>query len=93
MESWFLADRQVVAAYYGQGFLLNSLPGQADIEVIAKDDVFSRLEHASSGTQKGEYHKTAHGFDLLELIHPDRVRAASAHANHLFEVLDREATR
>jgi len=90
MEAWFLADRQVLTDYYGQGFLAGSLPGQPNIELIPKQDVFSALQHASSKTRKGEYHKTKHGFDLLERIDPTRVRAVSNHANRLFAVLQRE---
>lgn len=90
MESWFLADKQVLADYYGQGFLVNSLPGQPKIELVRKQDVFNGLQNATKKTQKGEYHKTRHGFDILALIDPSRVRAASNHADHLLEVLTRE---
>ncbi len=91
MEAWFLADRRALADYYGQGFLAASLPGQANIELISKADVFRALQHASKNTKtKGEYHKTRHGFDLLELIDPSRVRAASVHAERLLTVLQRE---
>ena len=93
MEAWFLADRQVLAGYYGQGFTAGSLPGQPNIELISKQDVFRALRQASKNTKtKGEYHKTKHGFDLLELIDPNRVRAASVHAEHLLTVLQRETT-
>jgi hypothetical protein len=91
MESWLLADPQVLIDYYGQGFLAGSLPGRANIELISKQDVFNALQHASSNTQKGEYHKTRHGFDLLERIDPSRVRAASHHADRLLTILQREA--
>jgi Domain of unknown function (DUF4276) len=90
MESWFLAHKEVLTHYYGQGFLAGSLPGQPNIELIAKQDVFKTLQYASRKTQKGEYRKTTHGFDLLELIDPKRVRAASHHAERLFAVLERE---
>jgi Domain of unknown function (DUF4276) len=90
MESWFLADKHVLTDYYGPEFLFNSLPGQPRIELVAKKDVFNALQHASKKTQKGEYHKTRHGFDLLALIDPARVRAASNHADRLLAVLERE---
>jgi Domain of unknown function (DUF4276) len=93
MEAWFLADPDVLAVYYGQGFLANSLPGQLNIELIPKQAVFDALRHATKKTQKGEYHKTRHGFDLLEQVEPGRVRAASHHAKRLFTVLAREAAR
>jgi Domain of unknown function (DUF4276) len=89
MEAWFLADRPVLNAYYGQGFLGSSLPGQPNIENISKEDVLAALEHASKRTSKGAYHKTRHGFDLLELIDPNKVRLASSHAKRLFTVLSK----
>jgi len=91
MESWFLADRRTLADYYGQGFTAGSLPGQQNIELISKRDVFTALQLASKNTKtKGEYHKTRHGFDLLEMIDPNLVRAASVHAERLLAVLERE---
>jgi hypothetical protein len=90
MEAWFLADKSTLIAYYGQGFRDRSLPGQPNVELISKQEVFKILEHASKPTQKGEYHKTRHAFDLLEEIEPSRVRAASQHASRLFAVLARE---
>jgi hypothetical protein len=93
MESWFLADRQTLFAYYGQRFLRNSLPRQQNIEKIDKEKVLETLRHASRHTPKGIYHKTRHGFELLELIDPSLVRAASRHANNLFAVLERETLR
>jgi hypothetical protein len=87
MESWFLADRQTLSTYYGQGFLRKSLPRQKNVELIDKERVFNALSHASRPTRKGKYHKTRHGFDLLELIDPSLVRAASARAEILLTVL------
>ncbi len=93
MESWFLSDRQTLIAYYGQGFRTASLPGQPNIELISKQDVFSALKHASKPTQKGTYHKTKHAFDILEKLDAALVRAASSHVNRLFTVLERETAR
>jgi hypothetical protein len=89
MEAWFLADHETLAAYYGHAFLVASLPRQPNVELIAKRDIIGALEHASRLTQKGKYHKTRHGFELLERIDPDRVREASAHASRLFAILTR----
>jgi hypothetical protein len=90
MEAWFLADQETLSMYYGQKFLRNSLPRQRDIEQIEKNRVLDALHHASRPTQKGSYHKTRHGFDLLELLNPALVRKASLHAENLFSVLNRE---
>lgn len=82
MEAWFLADRDALAIFYGNGFLANSLPGSpTNIEAVPKDDLERGLRHASRPTKtKGEYHKTQHGFALLALIDPVKVEKASPHA-------------
>ena len=92
MEAWFLADPDALSTYYKQGFLRNSLPRRKNIEMIDKKTVFESLSHASKDTQKGSYHKTRHGFELLELIDPGLVQAASSHAADLFAVLLKKAT-
>lgn len=91
LEAWFLADREALVSYYGEGFLVASMPGQPNVELIPKQTVLTSLRHASRKTRKGEYHKTRHGFDLLERIDPNRVRRASHHADRLFIVMEREA--
>ena len=83
MESWFLADRDALAAYFGQGFLKNSLPGHANIELIPKNDVINVLEHAVAPTTQKHYHKTNHGYELLGLISPEKVGDASLRARTL----------
>lgn len=52
MESWFLADRNMLREYFGQGFNENALPTPSTpIESIRKDDLFRRLENATRGTK------------------------------------------
>ena len=92
MEAWFLADRDALTAFYGQGFLAGSLPGQPNIEQIPKRSLLPVLKHASKQTSKGPYHKTRHGFAILAEIDPQRLRPASSYAGRLFDVLIREAT-
>ncbi len=57
------------------------------IESIPKDDLEPKLKHASQPTQKGEYHKVKHGFDLLALIDPEKVGLASPHARRFNDFL------
>jgi hypothetical protein len=87
MEAWFLADQDALSTYYKQGFLRNSLPVKRILKGSTKETVFESLSHASKGTQKGRYHKTRHGFELLELIDPALVRAASDHVADFIAVL------
>jgi hypothetical protein len=87
MEAWFLADREALIEFYGQGFLAGSLPGQPNIEQIPKPFLFRKLKQASKPTTKGSYDKTRHAFALLARIDPQRLRIASLHAGRLFDVL------
>jgi hypothetical protein len=83
MESWFLADKDALGRYFGDGFLRDSLPGQANIELIPKSDVLDGLEHAVGPTTQRHYHKTNHGYELLALIDPQKVGNASPRARTL----------
>lgn len=88
MEAWFLADREMLAAFYDGGFLANSLPGTpTNIEAVRKDDLEPGLKRASRPTKKGEYHKTKHGFALLGLIDPLKVETGSPHARQFNDFL------
>ena len=94
MEAWFLADRQALAGFFGQGFVATALPARHDIEQIDKHDVLGGLAAATKHTKtKGEYHKTKHAFELLALISPTAVRGASSHAERLCSLLERKASR
>jgi hypothetical protein len=89
MEAWFLADREVLAAFYDGGFMANSLPGSSvNIEAVPKNDLEPKLKHATKQSKtKGEYHKTRHGFDLLGKIDPAKVEKASPHAASFHQFL------
>ncbi len=86
MESWFLADKDSLQQFYGQGFSLNSLPARENIDEISKDDVKKGLDDASRNTLKGKYHKTRHGFNILASIDPTKLNdiKVSKHARRLF---------
>jgi hypothetical protein len=88
MESWFLADKKALAAFYGQGFREHALPPNPKIEKIPKNEVIGGLEAATRPSKtKGEYHKTKHGFDILGLIDPSKVTSASDFADRLIKAL------
>ncbi len=87
MEAWFLADKAVLAEYYGNGFRQSALPQNPRIEEVSKRDVLHGLERATVETSKQAYHKTRHGFDILERLSPEAVRNGSPFAAALFEVL------
>ncbi|HEV2962000.1 MAG TPA: DUF4276 family protein [Candidatus Angelobacter sp.] len=83
MESWFLADKDCLQRFFGQRFKANALPSRKEVERISKKDVIAGLERATKHTQKGAYHKTRHGFDILAAIDPQKVEAVSPFASRL----------
>jgi Domain of unknown function (DUF4276) len=89
MESWFLADPEALAAFYGQGFNENALPKSAP-EQVAKTDVYSALDRATRPTKtKGRYGKGTHSFKLLATLDPAKVCAACPAAKRFFDAVDR----
>lgn len=89
MESWFLADRRTLEAFFGQGFHGGSLPASATpVESVAKGEVLRALGDATRHCRsKGAYGKGRHSFDLLGRIDPERVRAASPWADRFVREL------
>ncbi len=87
MESWFLADRQVLEEYYGQGFQASALPQNPMVERIAKQDVLNGLRRAARNTQKDPYGKGAHSYEILERLDPAKVRQASPYADRFIKTL------
>lgn len=89
MESWFLADRDYLAAYFGDGFNPNALPSpQQNLEDVAKEDVEKALENSTRQCRKkGRYDKGKHSFELLEKLDAKSVVDASPHARRLVETI------
>ena len=92
MEAWFLADKDRLAVFFGRGFNRNALPGQRNIEEIAKADVLQGLKKATRQCQpRGEYGKGRHSFELLSQVDSASVLAASPHARRLVKILREKA--
>ena len=89
MESWFLADRDALQEFYGQGYRGDALPQHPQIEQIAKDDVLDGLDRAARQTSKREYNKGPHSFKILARLDPEKVQNASPHAKRFIEALFR----
>jgi hypothetical protein len=87
MEAWIIADMETLQRFYGQGFNANSIPGQEDVELIAKVDLERALIQATQNTQKGEYHKIRHGPKILALVDVSKVRNRARHCDRMFTTL------
>jgi Domain of unknown function (DUF4276) len=90
MEAWFHADKDALQRFYGQAFKRSALSQRTDIDNIPKADLFTGLRAATRQSQKGEYSKAGHSFQILAQIDPARVLASSpAHAGALLKALER----
>ena len=87
MESWFLADPDALATYYGQGFSRKAIGQTANVEAVSKSEVFNRLKSATTNTTKGEYNKVRHAPDLLAKLDPKLVQGHAEHCRSLSEAL------
>jgi hypothetical protein len=52
MESWFLADKDAVARYYGKEFRSQTLPQNPRVEEVSKGDIYTGLEAATGKRQE-----------------------------------------
>lgn len=93
MESWFLADRDALAEYFGRHFRASALPARRDIENIGKQDVLRGLSEATRSCARGKYSKGDHSFAILAKVSADKVTSALPHAARLVKALFKEATK
>lgn len=92
METWFLADREVLKGYFNQGFKDNQLPAANNpIETVAKKQVYDSLANATHNCKtKTQYGKGEHSFKLLALVDPAKVTAASPWVKRFVDALKKK---
>lgn len=86
METWFLADRDLLRTYFGKALRENHLRQWPALEAVPKPTVFDVLEKATAACQK-PYAKGKVSYELLGRLNPDKVEAACPHAKALLERL------
>jgi hypothetical protein len=90
MEAWFHADKEKVQEYFGQGFPTRVAEVNERISRAFRKPIYlTACRWLREIAWKGEYSKGQHSFEILALIDPAKVRAASPHAGRLLNVLDR----
>jgi hypothetical protein len=90
MESWFLADREALGEYFGNGFLEAALPRHVVVEEIAKADVLNGLKNATRRCRtKTTYDKGQHSFDILARLDTAKVEERAPHARRLLSTIRR----
>ena len=86
METWFLADRDALRAYFGDGFRAKAIRAWPDLESVPRETVLDALKRATAACRKS-YAKGRVSFELLARIDPARVEAACPHARALLDRL------
>ncbi|MBN2209049.1 MAG: DUF4276 family protein [Candidatus Coatesbacteria bacterium] len=89
MEAWLIADRKALREFYGEAFKEEKLPDD-DVETIPKEQLLIALRAATRKSDKGTYHKTQHGFDVIAILDVATVRKAAPHCEALFHVLEEQ---
>ena len=91
MESWFLADADALASFYGQDFNRRALPANRNIEQVSKEDVLAGLSQAARNTKKGGYKKGPDSYEILERLDPARVRETSPFVERFIQALSSQS--
>lgn len=92
MESWFLADRKTLKAFFGQGFKENHLPATThSVEQMATTEVYRALADATKDCKtKARYGKGKHSFELLAKVSPTKIIAVSPWAKRFVDELKKK---
>jgi hypothetical protein len=87
METWFLADREMLRHFFGQEWRENAVPEWPHLESVAKARVFQALAQATQACGKKKYSKGRLSFELLGEINPATVETACPAAQSLLQRL------
>lgn len=87
METWFLADREALAAFFGQGFKKKAIPAWRKLEEVPKQDIFQALKNATKACGPRQYAKGDLSFELLATINPTEVEQKCDEAKRLLDRL------
>ncbi len=86
METWFLADPDMLKDYFDAGFRQQHIPSRSRLEDVAKKDVLKALELATKNC-KTRYAKGRVSITLLAKLNPRLVEQACPHARKLLAYL------
>lgn len=73
METWFLADRELLRGYFDEQFTEAPLRAWPSLEAVPKVTVLSALERATAGCGK-KYSKGKVSYELLGRLNPALVK-------------------
>ncbi|MDR3700742.1 MAG: DUF4276 family protein [Candidatus Sulfopaludibacter sp.] len=73
METWLVADRSTLRAFFGQHWRERALPKWQTLEEISKEQVFRALDSATAACGSRRYAKGSLSFKLLREIVPAEI--------------------
>jgi len=86
METWFLADRDLLRRYFGSSLREIHLRQWPVLEAVPKTTVFDALAKATAGCHR-HYAKGKVSYELLARLSPNPVEAACPHGKALLDRL------
>ncbi|MEW6668359.1 MAG: DUF4276 family protein [Thermodesulfobacteriota bacterium] len=88
METWFLADSEMLRNYFGAEFRGDHIQALPALEEVSKATVLDALDRSTAGCGKKRYAKGNVSFELLERLDPQMVKVACPHAKALLDHLE-----
>lgn len=86
METWFLADRELLKMYFGRELVESHFKRWPALEDVSKETVLNALR-AATARCSSPYKKGKVSFDLLAKLNPSRVETECPHAKELLDRL------
>ena len=86
METWFLADRELLKQYFGPKLVESHFKKWPTLEDLPKETVFGALQ-AATARCSSPYEKGTVSFDLLAKLNSSRVETECPHAKELLDRL------
>ena len=86
METWLLADRAALRAYFGHAFKKRAIPRWENLEAVSQKAALQALDRATAACSR-RYAKGRISFELLATIDPVCVESGCPRAKDLFDRL------
>lgn len=83
METWFLADREMLQIFFKADFKDAKIPKWPNLEAVTKTTAYDALEKATAECKTKQYAKGEISFEMLAKLDPAKVEAACPAARRL----------
>ncbi|MHB9025235.1 MAG: DUF4276 family protein [Armatimonadota bacterium] len=86
METWFLADRELLRTHFTGNLIEHHLPAWQNLEAVSKVNILTALERATANCNV-PYQKGTLSFEILAKLDPNKVEVACPHARSFLQRL------